>query len=79
MRTAQFSLRTMFLWFTIVALWLGALQSVRFAQLQPGFVAILAALGTCYWFRRSVPIGIWLLAVIAAIYVLIAILMPSIP
>jgi hypothetical protein len=79
MPTAHYSLRSLFLWFTIATLWLGAVASARFANLPFGFVATLAAIGTVYWFRHLIPIAIWYtLAVLAAFGLLFAILVPAI-
>ena len=79
MHTAQFSLRSLFLWLAIAALWLGALQSARSANVPLEFAAtLLAALATCYWFHKSIPTILWYtLAVIIASCITAAIFMPS--
>ena len=78
-RNIRFSMSSAMLWLTIAALWLGDIQSARFAKLPLSFVLGLAAFGTVFSFRRSIPVSVrYTLAVVVALCQVIAIFMPSI-
>jgi hypothetical protein len=66
----QFGLQTALLWLTVIALWLGAIQSVRFAQLPLPYVLGLAAAGTIFWFRRMIPVFVWYTAGIMTLLII---------
>jgi hypothetical protein len=67
-RRFQFSLRQAFSWLTVVALWLGAVQGARFAELRVGGALVIAAVLTACWFRRSLPSWMaWVVAIMGCV------------
>lgn len=68
---------------TIACLWLGAVQCVRFARLHPLPVALIALVGTVFWFRSFIRFDlirweIWALVTGLLILFGILLLIPSV-